>query len=282
MNRLQLPSTSAPVPRWRQGLRRPARMLRRFAVASLLVSAACGGRAASSSSLGSDSDPGFLAPCDQSCGDGFECISGLCSQSCDDDTACLDLSSRAVCRNNFFSGEGPPRCEVDCGTDEGCVNALGEGYHCGGAFCRAGGADVAVDTPAMDFAMLELDRAGVVSSACPRGLNERSKLNRELSMLIWSACDGESGSASFGGDQPLDPSQVEQVRSAYANVRVTSSTDCTKDIIVLTLDVEDAYGNTAHYIDASKGACPAGRIHRSPVTGLDELRAVLLGLRGSR
>jgi hypothetical protein len=272
-----------PVPRWRRGLRASARRLRRIAVAGLLVSA-CGGRATSSSpsELGPGWSSDFLAPCDQSCGSGFECISGLCSRSCDDDVDCLDLSSRATCQRSFASGEGQARCEVECATDEGCVNALGEGYHCGGAFCRAGGAVTALGTLPTEFTILELDRADPAPSSCPQGRLERSKLNRKLSMLIWSTCDAASEGVSLSGDQALSPSELEKVLSAYANLRSAAPSECTTDIPVLTLDVDGDAGVSGRYVDAASAACPMGTTRRGAVTGLERLREVMLDLRGAR
>jgi hypothetical protein len=262
---------------------RSARRLRRLAVASLLVAAACGGRAASSSALGPGD--GLFSPCDGACGGGSECISGLCTRSCDDDTECFDLSPSAICRHNFVLGEGRPRCEVECGTDEGCVNALGEGYHCGGAFCRAVGASEAVSGLASEFSVLEVARSSPEASLCPRALQERSKLNRDLSLLIWSTCDeGRSPTSDVSvvsGDSVLEPSDIEQVRDAYADVSTAPfSTECTNEASILTLDVE-VEGLTYQYVDAANAGCPAGRIHRGSVTGLPHLREVLIDLRGA-
>src|SRR5687768_6996930 len=84
--------SSAPPPAERS----PKRFRLRYFVLALAV-AACGG------SLGQRKAGGeshFLEVCEESCGGGLQCISGVCTRSCLVETAdCSDLSPRAMCTN---------------------------------------------------------------------------------------------------------------------------------------------------------------------------------------
>jgi hypothetical protein len=264
------------------GARRAARQgslraLAALGLAALLAGSACGGRAKTLFTLGPESD--FLEPCDARCEDGYECISGLCSLSCDEDAACFELSTRAECRHNFESGEQPPRCEVACGTDIGCINALGVGYHCNGAFCRAndGGEGLTAD-----FATLELNLIAPDGSPCPREVRERNHLDGASSRLVWAHCEEDPAHALYinamTADVQLEREQFEAVRRAYADVRLASSSACTDPaaILELVVDLED---HEEQYVDAANADCRSDRDNRTPVIGLEPLYQTFLGFR---
>lgn len=78
-----------------------------------LLLAACGETAA----VESGSETHFLLQCSESCGEGFECLSGVCTRDCEADVDCSDLSSVAVCAD---PGQG---CRVFCDADRDCTDA---------------------------------------------------------------------------------------------------------------------------------------------------------------
>ena len=76
-----------------------------------LVVAACGETA----SPDNGSETHFLLQCFESCGQGFECLGGVCTENCDSDAECSELSEGAVCAD---AGEG---CRVFCDGDADCT-----------------------------------------------------------------------------------------------------------------------------------------------------------------
>lgn len=61
------------------------------------------------------SETHFLLQCIESCGEGFECLGGVCTRDCEADADCSELSDAAVCAD---AGEG---CRVFCEADQDCT-----------------------------------------------------------------------------------------------------------------------------------------------------------------
>jgi hypothetical protein len=98
-----------------------------------LLLAACGG-AVGKSTAGGESH--FLRHCAESCGQGLECVSGVCTRGClvgQDD--CRDLSRNATCTDQSIEPGAIAVCDVSCSEARHC-DALGESYQCDAGFCR--------------------------------------------------------------------------------------------------------------------------------------------------
>jgi hypothetical protein len=88
------------------------------------------------------SETHFLTRCDQSCGDGLECVCGVCTKACTETASCEEYAAAAEC------GPVPDRetlcpysavammCDVTCGNDADCAS-LGPDHHCEEGSCRA-------------------------------------------------------------------------------------------------------------------------------------------------
>lgn len=76
-----------------------------------LAFVACGETA----SVVNGSETHFLAQCVESCGDGFDCLGGLCTRPCEVNAECSDLSEAATC------AEPDEGCRVPCDTDAECT-----------------------------------------------------------------------------------------------------------------------------------------------------------------
>lgn len=124
-------------PRWR-GLR----LLVSFALLVLWI-ASC----AETSSSQSGSETHFLMGCNgSSCGDGMQCICGVCSKPCVRLADCSPLSSAASCaplaaratQDRCDATQIGAMCDASCLTDDDC-NALGHGSRCDNGYCREPG-----------------------------------------------------------------------------------------------------------------------------------------------
>lgn len=91
------------------------------------------------------SETHFLSWCSssESCGEGLECVCGVCSKSCSDASSCAELAPTAEClaldsRPADESCEDTPvemACEVRCTLDADCVG-LGNAHRCDRGLCR--------------------------------------------------------------------------------------------------------------------------------------------------
>lgn len=84
---------------------------------------------------GGSGETHFLAYCADgtSCGDGLECVCGVCTERCDDDGSCRAHSDAATCQPSDCSAQRT--CDVECGRDQDCAG-LGAGYACDTGRCR--------------------------------------------------------------------------------------------------------------------------------------------------
>jgi hypothetical protein len=121
---------------------RGLRWLLAFAL-PLLGIASCG----QTSSPQAGSETHFLMTCPEaSCGDGMQCICGVCSKPCVQLADCSPLSSAALCaplgprvsQGRCDDAQIGAMCDADCLTDEDC-SALGHGSRCEGGYCREPG-----------------------------------------------------------------------------------------------------------------------------------------------
>lgn len=113
-----------------------------------LAIAACG----ETTTPDNGSETHFLLRCSESCGQGFECLGGVCTRDCEADVECGELDSAAVCD----PGQG---CRVFCDGDQDCT-ARNESWECEAGQCIS-------TKPPIDAAECPLF-AGGVQDATPR------------------------------------------------------------------------------------------------------------------
>src|SRR4051812_9663379 len=123
-------------------LLRGLRLLSSFALLVLWI-ASCG----KTSSPQSGSETHFLMDCTEaSCGDGLQCICGVCSKPCVELADCSRLSSAASCmplgprvtQARCDDTQIGAMCDAGCLTDDDC-SALGHGSRCDSGYCREPG-----------------------------------------------------------------------------------------------------------------------------------------------
>jgi hypothetical protein len=94
--------------------------------------------------LGSETH--FLRDCvEGGCGEGFECLCGVCTRGCFEDASCTALDSRASCvasASRIAAGACEEQgvrafCDLTCASDADCTS-LDAPAHCDAGFCRAG------------------------------------------------------------------------------------------------------------------------------------------------
>jgi len=102
------------------------------------------------------SESHFLATCNASCADGFDCLCGVCTKACSDSASCSAIYPAATCVDVASRPETsrcedtsvPAFCDVACAADTDC-SGLGGGFACSGGFCRqrplATGQPIALD-----------------------------------------------------------------------------------------------------------------------------------------
>lgn len=94
---------------------------------------ACGG-ALGRGTAGGESH--FLRQCEDECGAGLECVSGVCTRGClVGEDKCTDLAADAECTDASIEPGALAVCDVSCTSDAGC-SSLGAGFECAGGFCR--------------------------------------------------------------------------------------------------------------------------------------------------
>jgi hypothetical protein len=94
---------------------------------------ACGG-ALGTHTAGGESH--FLRQCSQNCGDGLECVSGVCTRGClVAEGGCGDLAPGAICTDASIEPGAIAVCDVSCEGDSSCA-ALGADFSCADGFCR--------------------------------------------------------------------------------------------------------------------------------------------------
>jgi hypothetical protein len=105
----------------------------RYGLLAILL-AACGG-VTTTPTVGGESH--FLRECDDGCGKGLECVSGLCTRSClVGRDACTDLAMAAQCTDASIEPGAVAVCDVACQGNADC-QALGDDFECEAGFCRA-------------------------------------------------------------------------------------------------------------------------------------------------
>lgn len=99
-----------------------------------LASGGCGASSQTARSIGGETH--FLTRCSITCGDGLQCIAGVCTRPCTvgDSAACEELQD-AECRADVELGTSAV-CDVICQSDEEC-RALSSSHRCVGTVCRA-------------------------------------------------------------------------------------------------------------------------------------------------
>lgn len=245
----------------------------------MLWLSACGGRAAGPD--GALGGPRFLADCEQSCGDGLDCVDGQCTRTCTRDEACRQLAPGAECVESPESSRFG-QCAVPCGSDSGCM-ALGAGSYCGGVFCVA--ADLE-QLPA-SFEFLELSRhvesepvrAG--SECDPSAVATNVEVNARTEILSSFACQRAAGDRAFArtSRRRLASDELEEIRAAYRALRPSTARRCDPNAEALTLDLEAEGGPKMLFADAEHAGCPGRDAQRqSFLEGLPELYRVLTRL----
>src|SRR5690349_1946365 len=95
--------------------------------------AACGG-ALGQRTAGGESH--FLRQCEDDCGPGLECVSGVCTRGClVGEDECSDLDSEAECTDASIEPGALAVCDVSCSSAIDCAN-LGGAFVCQDGFCR--------------------------------------------------------------------------------------------------------------------------------------------------
>lgn len=111
-----------------------------WCLALAVLAGACGGAAGNTPWLGSESH--FLERCQGSCSGGLDCIGGICTRAClIASSSCTELAPSASCTDQSVEPGAVAVCDVACSARSEC-SALGDGYSCDGAFCRASAAAV--------------------------------------------------------------------------------------------------------------------------------------------
>jgi hypothetical protein len=105
-----------------------------------LIAAACG-RATTTES----GETHFLISCDSGCGDGLQCLCGVCSKACDTSSNCSDLGQSVTCVEH--RGDACARvtksCDVECGNDADCRGVSSE-HTCQAGLCRVPSAPLGI------------------------------------------------------------------------------------------------------------------------------------------
>lgn len=111
----------------------------------LATAIGCGGGVASQPVLGGESH--FLARCAGSCGDGLDCIGGVCTTGClvSDVASCSGFPG-AACTADSVEPGAVAVCDVACMNDGDC-RAVGDAHRCDAGYCRAPGAGGAAGGP---------------------------------------------------------------------------------------------------------------------------------------
>ncbi len=122
--------------------RESMKTLRLLVLLGTLALGACRGGEAGPT-VGSETH--FLSRCvdGDSCGDGLECLCGVCTSACSDASDCRGLAATAACRSvddrpsDLSCSEAlvEASCEVSCNDQADCA-PLGEGYRCDRGLCR--------------------------------------------------------------------------------------------------------------------------------------------------
>ena len=118
-------------------IKHSGKVLRLFGLALWLAAlvASCGG-ISDTPKAGGESH--FLSFCDNRCGDGLSCISGVCTRSClVGKSSCSDLAKDALCTSESIEPGAVAVCDLPCSGDAGC-SALGASHRCEAGYCRAG------------------------------------------------------------------------------------------------------------------------------------------------
>jgi hypothetical protein len=141
----------------------PVRTLRWLLAGVLAVG--CGGAVGNGQSTG---ESHFLDYCTSSCGDGLECISGICTRGClVGDSQCGALNSNATCTNESVEPGNVAVCDVACQSTSDCA-ALGTEHECKAGYCRAGSPTGASCTEYWYLTSSSLD-SDLECAACPCG-----------------------------------------------------------------------------------------------------------------
>ena len=109
------------------------RTLRWLSAGTLAV--ACGGATDNGQSSG---ESHFLDYCASSCGEGLDCISGICTRGClVGEAQCAALNPDATCTNESVEPGSVAVCDVACQSTSDCA-ALGAEHQCKDGYCRGG------------------------------------------------------------------------------------------------------------------------------------------------
>ena len=186
----------------------------------------------------------FLSYCTGSCGDGYECLCGVCTKLCDSTAACSAEAASATCvaPESGSCTAAAMVCEVECVSSADCAS-LGRGYRCDAGACRAGTPpepDAGRICPAGCFpvtgypedtgrACADLDRGQEVACQCgtPAG---RSICQRRLSDgTLWLLLEGEPAVA--GEWAPCEGAELERLQGScdFAGCAVRPGSFCSVD-----------------------------------------------------
>ena len=101
-------------------------------VLSILLLGGCGGML--TPTMGGESH--FLRICTSDCGDGLDCISGVCTRGCVvNNDGCHELDAQAECTDQSIEPGAVAVCDVSCQSDPDCVS-LSRQHVCDAGYCR--------------------------------------------------------------------------------------------------------------------------------------------------
>ncbi|HLV20413.1 MAG TPA: hypothetical protein VKZ49_06020 [Polyangiaceae bacterium] len=101
----------------------------------VLLAGACGGSVTGKPVTGGESH--FLTRCQGACGDGLDCISGVCTRGClvENPASCGNLAAAATCTDQSIEPGSVAVCDVGCTGDDDC-GPVGPHHRCDDGFCR--------------------------------------------------------------------------------------------------------------------------------------------------
>jgi hypothetical protein len=157
-----------------------------FALLSLVLAACEAGPSAKE--LGSETH--FLRDCAAGCGDGFECLCGVCTQGCFEDASCKSLDPGASCvasapriSDGTCADEGVRAfCDLTCASDADCAS-LEAPARCDAGYCRAGdppGAPICKPTDMSGNALVIFGDALIELSPFTSSLEELARASGSL------------------------------------------------------------------------------------------------------
>lgn len=152
------------------------------------------------------SETHFLLRCFEGCGEGFECLSGVCTRDCETDVECSELSPAAICAG---VDEG---CRVLCDTKQDCTEA-GDDWVCDAGQCVSSRPPIdAPECPRFEGGVKEPTARATSHTEVPRSENTAQAVADDDG-LFWR--DDSGAVRGLVDSEPIDlQPALEEVRTA--------------------------------------------------------------------